>query len=66
MIDNCGLKGKQIGGAHISEKHANFIINDGDASAADIEQLIMYARQTVKENTGVDLELEVKIIGERI
>ena len=66
LIDNCGLKGKRIGGAYISEKHANFIINDGSASAADIEQLILYARETVREETGVDLEPEVKIIGERV
>ena len=65
LIDNCGLKGKRIGGAYISGKHANFIINDGSGSAADIEQLILYTRQTVKEKTGVELETEVKIIGER-
>lgn len=65
LIDNCGLKGKRIGGALISSKHANFIINDNDASAADIEQLILYTRQTVREKTGVELETEVKIIGEK-
>jgi UDP-N-acetylmuramate dehydrogenase len=66
LIESCGLKGFVIGGAYVSEKHANFIVNpDGRASAADIEGLIAYVRRVVREQTGVDLEPEVRIIGER-
>lgn len=65
LIESCGLKGHAIGGARISEKHANFIVNPhGEARAADIEALIMLARKTVRDRTGVDLEPEVRIIGE--
>jgi UDP-N-acetylmuramate dehydrogenase len=64
LIEQCGLKGKQIGGAQVSEKHANFIVNVGDASAADIENLINEVRAMVAAKTGVDLHPEVKIIGE--
>lgn len=66
LIDNCGLKGFRIRGAQISRKHANFIINDNGASASDIEELIIYIQKTVKEKTGIELELEVRIIGERV
>lgn len=66
LIEACGLKGKRIGGAEISAKHANFIINTGDASAADIEALIDLAQKTVHEKFGVELEREVRIIGERL
>ena len=66
LIDICGLKGVQIGTARVSGKHANFIVNDGGASAADIEELIMYVQKQVKEKTGIDLDLEVRIIGERL
>lgn len=65
LIDSCGLKGKQIGKARVSEKHANFIINEGGARAADIEALILYVQKTVREKTGVELEAEVRIIGEK-
>lgn len=64
LIELCGLKGRQIGAAQVSEKHANFIVNKGGASAADIEGLISLVRATVKEQTGVLLHAEVKIIGE--
>ena len=64
MIDVCGLKGMRVGKACVSEKHANFIINEGGASAADIEQLIKLIQKRVRELTGVDLEPEVRIIGE--
>ena len=65
LIESCGLKGFAIGGARVSEKHANFIVNpDGRASAADIEALIAHVRRVVREKTGVDLEPEVRIIGE--
>lgn len=66
LIEKCGLKGFSIGGACVSEKHANFIINEQDASASDIEDLIEHIQQTVLTQCGIDLELEVKIIGEKI
>ena len=65
LIEACGLKGRRIGGAEISRKHANFIVNTGGASAADIEALIELAQNTVREKFGVELEREVRIIGER-
>jgi UDP-N-acetylenolpyruvoylglucosamine reductase len=64
LIESCGLKGKQIGGAQVSEKHANFIVNVGNATAADIENLISEVRAIVAAQTGVDLHPEVRIIGE--
>jgi UDP-N-acetylmuramate dehydrogenase len=64
LIDSCGLKGFRIGGARVSEMHANFIVNDGTASAADIEQLIAHVQRTVKERHGVELKPEVRIVGE--
>jgi UDP-N-acetylmuramate dehydrogenase len=64
LIEGCGLKGKRIGGAQVSEKHANFIVNVGGATAADIENLIGEVRVVVAEQTGVDLQPEVKIVGE--
>ena len=66
LIDKCGLKGKRIGNAAISEKHANFIINLGEATASDIEALIDHARMAVSEKFNVDIIPEVKIIGERV
>jgi UDP-N-acetylmuramate dehydrogenase len=65
LIEACGLKGYAIGGARISEKHANFIVNPkGRARAADIEALIEYARRAVKERFGIELQAEVRIVGE--
>jgi UDP-N-acetylmuramate dehydrogenase len=64
LIESAGLKGARIGGAVVSEKHANFIINDRDASAADIEQLIERVRAEVEKASGVRLELEVRVVGE--
>lgn len=64
LIQECGLKGYQIGGAQVSEKHANFIVNTGTASAADIESLIQYLQETVAEKQGVQLSTEVRMIGE--
>ena len=63
LIESCGLKGFRIGGAMVSPKHANFIVNIGDASAADIEALILALRSKVKEQTGIELVPEVRIIG---
>jgi UDP-N-acetylmuramate dehydrogenase len=64
LIEDCQLKGKRIGGAVISEKHANFIINDNNASAADIESLIQLIQKTVKDKRGILLEPEAKIVGD--
>jgi UDP-N-acetylmuramate dehydrogenase len=65
LIESCGLKGHRIGGARVSEKHANFIVNaEGAASAADVEALIVHVRAVVRRQTGIDLEPEVRIIGE--
>jgi len=65
LIEQAGLKGAQAGGAVISETHANFIINRGNAAAADIETLIDTARREVMRCSGVELAAEVRIIGRR-
>ncbi len=64
LIEASGLKGYIIGGAQVSEKHANFIVNVGGATALDIELLIKHMRETVLEKQGVALQQEVKVIGE--
>lgn len=64
LIQDCGLKGYSIGGAEVSGKHCGFIINKGGATAKDIINLIEYIQQTVFEKFNVQLETEVKIIGE--
>ena len=65
LIEGSGLKGFKIGSASISEKHANFIVNQGGATAGDIENLINHTRQVVKKNYDIDLQLEVRIMGEK-
>ncbi len=65
LIESCGLKGFAIGGAMVSPKHANFIVNTGTATAADIEALIETVQTTVGQRCDVALEREVRIIGER-
>ena len=64
LIEGCGLKGARVGGAQVSEKHAGFIVNVGDASATDILGLIELVQQRVLAETGVSLETEVRIVGE--
>jgi UDP-N-acetylmuramate dehydrogenase len=64
LIEAAGLKGYRIGGAEVSEKHANFIINHDEATATDIEELIEHVRQTVRDEHGVELVHEVRIVGE--
>ncbi|HKI64972.1 MAG TPA: UDP-N-acetylmuramate dehydrogenase [Burkholderiales bacterium] len=65
LIEACGLKGLERGGARVSEKHANFIVNlKGAAKAADIEWLIATVRARVLDQTGIDLQPEVRIVGE--
>jgi len=65
LIEACGLKGKRLGGAQVSEKHANFIVNVGGAKAADIEGMIELVQETVLKECGVKLVSEVKIIGDK-
>jgi UDP-N-acetylmuramate dehydrogenase len=66
LIEECGLKGKRIGGAVISEKHANFIINDDNATATDIESLIQLIQKVVLEKKGIALQQEVRIVGDAL
>lgn len=63
LIEQCGLKGARVGGASVSTKHANFIVNDGGATAANIEELISLVRHRVADSTGVALRPEVRIVG---
>ncbi len=65
LIETAGLKGFRIGGARVSEMHANFIVNDGHATAQDIEQLIVHVQQTVERVHGIRLTPEVRIVGEK-
>ena len=64
LIEAVGLKGHRIGGAQVAEKHANFIINTGDATAADVEELIEHVQRSVFAAHGVELVHEVRIVGE--
>lgn len=64
LIDTAGLKGLQVGGASISEKHANFFVNDGQATAEDIRLLIAEAWNSVREQFGITMELEVELVGD--
>lgn len=64
LIQDAGLKGYSIGGAAVSEKHSGFVINDGGATAKDIYELILYIKRTVKSKFDVELEPEVKLIGD--
>ncbi len=64
LIEDCGLRGHRIGGAEVSQKHCGFIVNTGDAKAKDILDLIEYIRNTVKMKFGVDMQTEVRIVGE--
>ena len=62
LIEQCNLKGKTVGGAQVSEKHAGFVINKGGATSTDILDLIDLIRETVKTETGVTLEPEVIVL----
>lgn len=62
LIDQCGLKGLQVGGAQVSEKHAGFVVNRGGATCADVMNLVEQVRQRVLTQTGVSLEMEVKLL----
>ncbi len=63
LIESAGLKGKSIGGVQVSPVHANFMINNGSATAEEIRRLILLVQQTVQEKTGVRLELEIELLG---
>ncbi len=63
LIEQAGLKGKRVGGVQVSEKHANFFVNIGDATASDVMKLVDLVRRTVYQNSGVMLELEIKLVG---
>lgn len=65
LIEQCGLKGHRIGGAQVSPMHANFIVTGEGARAADVEALIAHVQEAVARKTGVQLQTEVKIVGER-
>jgi len=65
MIEKCGLKGYQIGGAKISDQHANFIINIGEAKACDVLELIALAKKKVKQQFGLELKTEIKFLKEK-
>ena len=64
LIEAAGQKGRRVGGAMVSDKHANFIINSGEATAADIEALINEVQAAVERTSGIRLDLEVRIVGE--
>lgn len=65
LIESCGLKGSRVGGAEVSEKHANFIVNTGGATAGDIESLIARVQAEVEKQWGVHLQTEVCMVGDR-
>jgi UDP-N-acetylenolpyruvoylglucosamine reductase len=64
LIDELGLKGKRVGGAMVSVEHGNFIVNDGNATARDVLELIALLKRRAKEERGIELQTEVEIIGE--
>lgn len=64
LIEQCGLKGRRVGGAQVSEKHAGFIVNTGGATSRDVLELMEIVWDTVRRQTGVELEPEVRIVGE--
>ncbi len=63
LIDESGLKGFTVGGAQVSSLHANYIVNTGNATASDVLKVIDHVRKTVAKKTGVELDLEVKVVG---
>jgi UDP-N-acetylmuramate dehydrogenase len=63
LIESCGLKGFSVGGATVSEKHANFIVNTGGAKAEDVREVIRHVQKVVYEKTGISLEPEVMFVG---
>ena len=66
LIKDSGCSGMQIGDAYISEKHCNFFVNKGGAKSLDLEKLIYKVKKRVLDKTGIDLQLELQIIGEKL
>ena len=66
LIEEAGMKGYRLGGAQMSEKHANFLINRSDASATELEELGELVRKKVRENSGIELEWEIMRVGESL
>ena len=66
LIEDCGLKGFSVGGAKVSEKHAGFVINTGNACSSDILRLMEEVRRTVFDRTGIELEPEVELMAARV
>ena len=64
LIDNAGMKGKKVGRAMVSDKHANFVINTGGAKASEVLELMNLIKETVKNKSGVELEPEIFMVGE--
>ena len=64
LIDGAGLKGYRIGGVHVSEKHANFLVNTDHGTAGDVMDLVNHIQTTVKDHSGYDLEMEIRRVGE--
>lgn len=64
LIDTAGLKGFRIGGVHVSEQHANFLVNPDGGSARDVMDLVHHIQHTVKETSGFELEMEIRCVGE--
>ena len=62
LIDQCGLKGLAVGGAQVSEKHAGFVVNRGGATCADVLELVRQVKARVLSQTGVELEMEVRVL----
>lgn len=65
LIEQCGLKGRRVGGAQVSTKHAGFVVNTGGATCKDVLELMDIIRETVLRETGIELEPEVRVIGEK-
>lgn len=66
LIDECGLKGMQIGGARVSDRHAGFIVNEGNASARDILELVEHVKKVVFEKMGKNIEMEIEVIRRKV
>jgi UDP-N-acetylmuramate dehydrogenase len=64
LLDEAGLKGTRVGGAVVSERHANYIVNEGGATAADVLRLLDIMRERVVQVFGIELEMEVQFVGE--
>ena len=64
LVDECGLKGLTVGGASVSELHSNFMINDGQANADEVLELIRRVQAAVRDQRGIELKTEVQIVGE--